>query len=43
MSYYKGPDIEACEANGITPYVARPERGTAIANGRFSKERVTYD
>ena len=37
MGYYKGEDIEACEANGITPYVARPERGSAIANGRFPK------
>ena len=43
MGYYKGEDIEACEANGITPYVARPERGSAIANGRFPKERFTYD
>ena len=43
MGYYKGEDIEACEANGITPYVARPERGSAVANGRFSKQRFTYD
>jgi transposase len=43
MGYYKGEDIEACEANGITPYVARPERGSAIANGRFPKERFRYD
>jgi len=41
--YYKGEDIEACEASGITPYVARPERGSAVANGRFPKERFTYD
>jgi len=43
MGYYKGEDIEACEAAGITPYVARPERGSAVANGRFPKERFTYD
>lgn len=43
MSYYKGEDIEACEAIGITPYVAGPERGSAVANGRFSKDRFTYD
>ena len=24
-------------------YVARPERGSAVANGRFPKERFTYD
>ncbi len=43
MGYYKGEDIEACEAAGITPYVARPERGTAVANGRFPKERFRYN
>ena len=43
MGYYKGEDIEACEANGITPYVARPQRGSAIASGRFPKERFSYD
>jgi len=43
MSYYEGEDIEACEANGITPYVARPQRGSAVANGRFPKERFSYD
>jgi transposase len=43
MGYYKGEDIAACEANGITAYVARPQRGSAIANGRFPKERFSYD
>jgi hypothetical protein len=43
MGYYKGEDIEACEANGITAYVARPQRGSAIANGCFPKERFSYD
>lgn len=43
MGYYKGEDIEACEANGITPFVARPKRGSAIANGRFPKDLFRYD
>ena len=43
MGYYKGEDIEACEANGIMPFVARPRRGSAIANGRFSKDFFRYD
>ncbi|WP_295561548.1 transposase [uncultured Sphingomonas sp.] len=43
MGYYKGEDIEACEASGITPYVARPELGSAVANGRFFKDRFAYD
>jgi transposase len=42
MGYYKGEDIEACEASGITPYFARPERGSAVANGRLPKERFAY-
>lgn len=42
MGYYKGEDIEVCEANGITPYVTRPERGIAVANGRFPRECFTY-
>jgi transposase len=37
MGYYKGEDIEACEANGITPYVAQPERGSAIATAAFPR------
>jgi transposase len=42
MGYYKGEDIEACEENGITPYVARPQRGIAVSNGHFPKERFHY-
>ena len=43
MGYYKGEDIEACERDGITPYVARPQRGIAVHNGHFAKERFRYD
>lgn len=43
MGYDEDEDIEACEAAGITSDVARPERDSAIANGRFSKERSRYD
>jgi len=31
------------EANGITSNVAQPQRGSAVANGRFSKESFSYD
>ena len=43
MGYYKGEDIEACEQDGITPYVARPQRGRAVDNGHFTKGRFRYD
>ena len=43
MGYHKGEDIAACAANGITPYAARPQRGNAIGNRRFSKGRFSYD
>ena len=43
MGYYKGEDIEICERTGITPYVARPQRGSAVHDGRFPKERFRYD
>jgi hypothetical protein len=42
MGYYMGEDIAACERAGITPYVARPQRGTAVGDGRFPKERFRY-
>ncbi len=38
MGYYKGEDIEACEASGITPYVARPERGSSRSPTPLSQE-----
>ena len=43
MGYYKGEDIEACEKTGVTPYVARPQRGPAVREGRFRKEEFRYD
>ena len=43
MGYHSGDDIVACEADGITPYIPRPHRGTAVGNGLFPKERFRYD
>lgn len=43
MGYCMGEDIAACERAGITPYVARPQRGTAVGEGRFPKEGFRYD
>jgi len=43
MGYHSGDDIVACEAAGITPYIPRPRRGTAVGNGLFPKERFRYD
>ncbi len=43
MGYHSGDDIVACEAVGITPYILRPHRGTAVGNGLFPKERFRYD
>ena len=41
--YYKIEDIEACEAAGITPYVAKPERGAGRNSGRFARSEFEYD
>ena len=41
--YYKGEDIAACEEIGVSPYVARPQRGAAVAAGRFAKDEFAYD
>ena len=43
MGYYKGEDIEACEKIGVTPFVARPQRGVAVREGRFRKDEFRYD
>jgi transposase len=40
--YYKIEDIEACEKAGITAYVPRPNRGSTIDDGFFSKGKFTY-
>ena len=41
--YYKGEDIAACEEVGVIPYVARPERGPAVAEGFFAKDDFHFD
>ena len=41
--YYKGEDIQACEQAGITAYVARPQRGSAVRDGLFRKEEFAYN
>ena len=43
MGYYKGEDIAACEAVGVSAYVARPQRGAAVSAGRFAKDEFRYD
>jgi transposase len=42
--YHVGTQVVECEANGITPYVARPKSTSKNAKrGRFTKEAFTYD
>lgn len=41
--YFRTEDIEACEAAGLTPYVPRPQRGTAVSNGFFRKDEFRYE
>ena len=41
--YFKLEDIEACEAAGVTPYVAKPKRSPAGFGGRFPKSAFQYD
>ncbi len=41
--YFKIEDIEACEAAGITAYVAKPLRGSAVREGFFGKEVFRYE
>ena len=41
--YFKIEDIEACETAGIVPYVPKPQRGSAVAKGFFSKDQFRYD
>ena len=41
--YFKAEDIEACEKAGMTPYVPRPQRGSAAKAGRFRKDEFLYD
>lgn len=41
--YYKGEDIAVCEDVGVVPYVARPQRGLAVASGYFNRSEFRYD
>jgi transposase len=41
--YFKIEDIEDCEKAGITAYVPKPIRGSAVREGFFSKEEFRYD
>ncbi len=41
--YFKFEDIEACEAAGMTPYVPKPQRGSAVRKGFFAKDEFRYD
>ncbi len=41
--YYKIEDIKACEAAGISAYVAKPLRGAGIKAGYFHKDDFDYD
>ena len=41
--YYDGVEIAACEALGVETYIARPQKGSSVAAGRFSKEQFSYD
>lgn len=41
--YFKIEDIEDCEAAGITAYVTKPVRGSAVREGVFPKEAFRYD
>ena len=36
-------DIAACEDIGVVPYVARPQRGSAVASGYFNRTEFRYD
>ena len=40
---FKTRDIEACEAAGVRPYVAKPKRSPAGFGGRIAKSAFHYD
>ena len=40
--YFKGEEILACEAAGVTPLVPMPLTSTAKADGRFGKQDFVY-
>jgi hypothetical protein len=41
--YFKGEEILACEAAGVTPLVPKPLTSGAKADGRFGKQDFVYD
>jgi len=41
--YFKGEEILACEAAGVTPLVPKPLTSSAKADGRFGKQDFVYD
>jgi transposase len=41
--YFKGEEILACEAAGVTPSVPKPLTSGAKADGRFGKQDFVYD
>lgn len=41
--YFKIEDIEACEAAGVTAYVPKPIRGSAVREGFFGKDVFRYE
>jgi transposase len=40
--YFKGQEVLACEALGVTPYVPKPLTSGAKAKGRFGKQDFVY-
>lgn len=41
--YFKIEDIEGCEANGVAPFVPKPDRSPARRRGHFPKSAFRYD
>ena len=40
--YYDHEEIAACEKLGVETYIARAQKGSAVAAGRFGKARFSY-
>lgn len=43
MGYYHGDEIKACEDEGMTVYIPKPNTSANTALGLFGKERFVYD
>jgi transposase len=41
--YFKIEDIEDCEKAGLVPHVPKPQRGHAVRQGFFAKDKFRYD